>query len=510
MTDNKNINIPQKEEPDLYKRSIKSGYWVFALKASVQIMGFIKSIIVFNFLFNENLELVIIANLLIAFLTTFSETGFQAALVQKKTNISGYLNTAWVINILRGILLFTIVFLVAPLFASFKATPENVELGISVIRAMALCFVIRSFQNIGIVYFQKELQFHKTFWLTMAGSITDITLSILLVLIYRNVWGYVIARLAASVVNLVMSYLLCSYRPRFEFIPEKARELWRFGKWLFGGQIIGYLLNEGDDWFVLACLGPDALKLYRYAYRFSNLPATHITLTVSQVSFPAYSKISNDIPRLRNAYLKVLQLTTFISIPTAFLIFTLGPDFVRLFLIEQSHAMIPVIQILSLYGLMRSIGAVQGALFPAMGIMPSVFRFSLLRLVLLSIIIYPLTQFLGILGTALSILIVRLLVDPLTFMFVRKQLKCPPWDIIRQYTPPFMGSLVLAGTIVLLKNYYFKETTYVALFINSIVGIIVYFTVVFMIDLLFKCGIITTLKDFSGLRPGRKFDAAAE
>ncbi len=312
----------QKEHPDLYKRSIKGGYWVFAIRLATQVLGFVKSIIVFNFLFNQNLELIIVANLLMAILTTSTESGFQAALIQKKEDIADYLDTAWVVGIVRGVLLFVLIYLVAPWFVSFRVAPEDMPLAVGVIRALGACFLIRAFQNIGIVYFRKELEFHKIFWLKMVGTITDIVLSIALVLIYKSVWAYVIARLAAAVVNLGMTYLFCPYRPRLRFVPEKARELWKFGKWLFGLKIIGYILNEGDDWFVWFYLGGGPLKLYRYAYRFANLPATHITSTISQVSFPAYSKIQHDLPRLREAYLKVLQMTALISVPTAFLIFT--------------------------------------------------------------------------------------------------------------------------------------------------------------------------------------------
>jgi O-antigen/teichoic acid export membrane protein len=173
MTDIEITN--QKEHPDLYKRSIKGGYWVFAIKAATQFLGFVKSIIVFNFLFKENLELIIVAGLLMRALTTFSESGFRAALVQKKEDIEDYLDTAWVIGILRGILLFLAIYFAAPLFASTKIVePDKIPLAISVIRAMGVCFLIGSIQNIGTVRFQKDLQFHKTFWLTMAGTLTDI------------------------------------------------------------------------------------------------------------------------------------------------------------------------------------------------------------------------------------------------------------------------------------------------------------------------------------------------
>ena len=443
----------QKEHPDLYKRSIKGGYWVFGIKFATQFLGFVKSIIVFNFLFKQNLELIIVANLLMAALTTFSESGFRAALVQKKEDIEDYLDTAWVIGILRGILLFVAIYFAAPLFVSFQVETEKIPLAISVVRAMGVCFLIRAFQNIGTVYFQKELEFHKTFWLRMAGTLTDIALSIALVLIYKSVWAYVIARLAAAIVNLSMSYLLCSYRPKFHFVPQKARELWKFGKWLFGAKIIGYLLNEGDDLFVSFYLGGGPLKLYRYAYRFSQMPATHFASLISGVSFPAYSKIQHDLLRLRDAHLKVLQSTAMISVPMSFLIFVMGPDFVKLFLIEESHGMIPVVQILAVVGLITSLGSNFGALYKSLGKPYFLLYTQSIRLVLLVLLIYPFTYKFGISGTAMSVALVRIICFPIGFMMGCRLLRCSPWLLVKPLCFCLCITGLIAGTIWFTKTY---------------------------------------------------------
>jgi len=464
-----------KEHPDLYKRSIKGVYWVSKIRIATQFFGFIKSIIVFNFLFHENLELIFVANLFMAALTIFSESGFQAALIQKKEDIEDYLDTAWVIGILRGIILFTIIYFIAPLFASFRVEPEKISLAISVIRAMGVCFLIRAFQNIGTVYFQKEIEFHKIFYLKMAGTVTDIVLSISLLFIYQSVWAVVIARLISAMVNLVMSYLLCPYRPKFHFIPEKAKELWKFGKWLFGGNIIGYLLNEGDDWFVLFFFG-DMLpfKLYRGAYQFSNMPATHITNTISQVSFPAYSKIQHDLPRLREAYLKVLQVTALVSVPMAFLIFVLGPDFVRLFLVEESHAMIPVVQILAFKGLLRSLGSTIGPLFKAIGNPRFVVYLNCLQLAILAIIIYPLTKYWGIVGVSLATVLIGILVNPLFLIRCCQKLKCTIMDMLKPSLYPIIAAGITASLLILFKMLLFDKVTVVLFFGLVVLGLIFY------------------------------------
>lgn len=494
-----------KEHPDLYKRSIKSGYWVFALRFATQISGVVKSIIVFNFLFHQNLELIIVANLLMAILSTSTESGFHAALIQKKEDINDYLDTAWVIDIFRGILLFTLIFCIAPLFASFQrlVAPEDVPLAIWVIRAMGGCFLIRAFGNIGVVYFRKDLEFHKTFWLQMAGTITDIVLSIVLVLVFRSVWGYVIARLLASVVNLIMGYLLCSYRPKFHFVPAKARQLWRFGKWLFGGNIIVYLLNEGDDWFVSFYLGAGPLKLYRYAYRFAQIPATYITNTMSQVSFPAYAKIQRDIARLREAFMKVLQMTSMVSIPVAFLIFMLGPDFIKLFLVKESYAMIPIVQLLAVKGLLKSLGSTLGPLFKAMGKPQMLVSLNCVQLVILAILIYPLTRYWGIVGTAVSTILIGVLVNPIFLFRSCHLLGCSPWRMLRPSVFPFISSCIMAIVILLMKHLIAEESSIILFFEYLTAGIIIYLVFLITLDFVFDLGIRKIIKEHLSLVIGR-------
>ena len=484
-----------KEHPDLYQRSIKGGYWVFAIRLATQFFGFVKSIIVFNFLFNQNLELIIVANLLMAILTTSTESGFHAALIQKKEDIESYLDTAWVIDIVRGVLLFALIYLIAPWFASFRVAPEDVPLAIGVIRAMGACFLIRAFQNIGVVYFQKELEFHKTFWLTMAGTVTDIVLSIVLVVVLKSVWGYVIARLAATTVNLAMTYLMCPYRPRFQFIPQKARELWRFGKWLFGGHIIGYLLNEGDDWFVWFYLGGGPLKLYRYAFRFANMPAIYITGTISQVSFPAYSKIQHDIPRLREAYLKVLQATALISVPTAFLIFTLSPDFVRLFLVEESHGMIVPLQIITIQGLLRAEGASSGPLICAMGKAHLAWLFQSLRLLVLAILIFPLTKYWGISGIAVATVLTTLSMKPFAYLKACQLLKCSLGSLLKPNLYPLIAATIMIVMILYAKGLSLFGNAKVDLVLLVMLGVLGYMGCLYLLDMYHDHGYRRLMKE---------------
>lgn len=67
----------------LSKQVARGGFWVFFLKIIEKILGIIRLIILARILSPNDFGLLGIALLTIAVLETFSQTGFQAALVYK-------------------------------------------------------------------------------------------------------------------------------------------------------------------------------------------------------------------------------------------------------------------------------------------------------------------------------------------------------------------------------------------------------------------------------------------
>lgn len=448
-----------KEAPDLYQRVVRGGCWVMSIRVFSALIGFTKTFLFANLLLVQDLGILAVTAMLLDVLTVFFETGFNTKLIQEKEDVRPYLDTAWTINILRGLAMFFLLYFLAPLAASFKVPADKVSLTIGVIRGIGFCVLLDGLSNIGVLYFQRDLDFKKVFWLRIPPVVLDLVVSVGAVVFFKSVWGYVIGRLSEVLVRLLLSYFLSSYRPRLSVQWQKARGLWKFGKWVFGLSILNFLISEGDDFFVWGYLGLSSLALYRYAFRFSNLPATEITNTLSQVTFPAFSRIQDDVPRLRNAYLKVLTMTAFLSYPVAGLIFTLGPDFVRLFLKEDMHPMIPALQILAIKGAIRAIGSTRGPLFLAMGQPHIQWIFQGIRLVVLAVLIYPLTRMWGIAGTALATVLISVLLSPLGFFWICWGLQCSVWQLWSPSLIPLLSTLVTSAVVLGLRKTLFVSMT---------------------------------------------------
>jgi O-antigen/teichoic acid export membrane protein len=448
-------------------RVIQGSIWLFGLKLVNRGLGLIRKIVLARLLAPEDFGLFGIALLSISTLEILSQTGTHEALIQKKGNTDSLLNSAWTVSVIRGLILSAILFISAPIFANFFHSPQAV----AVIRIIGISPLILGFTNIGIVYFQKELEFNKQVYYELTVALMNFFLALLLAFFLKNVWALVWSGLVAGLTRTFMSYAVHPYRPRLHLDTKQVGELIGFGKWVLASSILVFLNSQGDDIMVGKLLGVAALGLYQMAYTISNLPTTEITHIISRVTFPAYSKIRDDSLRLKSAYLKVSQLIGFISAPVAGIIVILAPEFTTLILGEKWMEMVTAMQVLAIWGFIRSIGATTGPIFYSIGKPEVATRLQLFQLILLVIFIYPLSKGMGILGTSLSVVLAAVPPNIAAVSMVFKIFGSGLQRFISGIVfPVIAASLTMLGLALLKFNHLFDVTllifiTYGAIFI---------------------------------------------
>ena len=461
----------------LSQRVARGGLWIFALQITIRLLGFVSTIILARILAPSDFGLFGIALMAMSALETFSQAGLGAALIQKEQDITPYLNTAWTVQVLRGVLLGLLLFITAPYVAAFFESHTAKP----ILQVIALSPLIRGFNNIGLVYFDKELQFHKNFAYWLTSSLANAIVAISAVLLLGNVWALIFGLLAGDIAQLTMSYIIHPYRPRPRFISGQFKELFNFGRWVFGSHIILYLVMQGDNILVGKLLGSSSLGFYRMAYQISSMPATEVTHVISQVTFPAYSKIQNDTHRLKEAFLKVFQITTFLSIPLVGLIFVFSSDFTRIFLGEKWQSMVPAMQILAFAGLLRSIEGTTGPVFVAIGKPVYDTLGQLLRLFILAIFIYSFTVNYGISGTSLSVVASFLVVTIYFIFIIIKVTGCRLIELSRLIFFPLISTLPAIVMIIIIETKFSIEIW--GFFLLFLIFSLIYFVLIYLFNI---------------------------
>ncbi len=382
------------------RKMFRGSLWSFGTNAIQQILTLARLIVLAHLLLPSDFGLLGIAVLTMYGLDVFSQTGLQQALVHKKSDITTDLDAVWTVLAVRGALLFVALFLLAPLIAEFFGTLEAVP----VLQVIGISLIFQGLTNPGTFFFLKDLDFRKQFLFRFSGTLADFIVCMTAVLIFQNVWALVFGLIAKDLTLLVLSYVIHPYRPKLNFDLRKVRDLSNYGRWILVSSALVFILIQGDDILVGRILGVAALGFYQMAYGFSNTPSTEISQMFSQVAFPVYSKLQDDLVQLKHLFLRTLKLTSFFSFLLIGFLVALAPDFTLFFLGDSWSPIIPLIQILAWWGLIRGLGEAAAALFMAVG-KPRIYsRLQFVQVILLLVLFFPLISYYGLVGVSIAVL----------------------------------------------------------------------------------------------------------
>jgi len=427
----------------LKARVIRGGLWVAALKGTSRGLGFVRTLILARLLMPKDFGILGIALLAIGAINTFTETGFSAALVQKKEDIEEYLDTCWTIQAIRGFVLAAILFFAAPLVARFFESPASGP----VLQVLAISVALSGLQSARTVYYQRELLFDRQFAQDVVSTVADLAVSVTLALAWRNVWALVYGSLAGSAVGLIASYLLQPQRPRLRVDPKAAADLWRFGRWVLGSSALVFLVTNLDNAVVGKLLGESALGLYAMAYTISNLPATEITQVFNRVAFPAFARMQQDLPRIRAAYFYAFRYMAALVLPSGVFLALMAPDLVRVVLGDKWMQAVPALRVLAVYGIVRAVASANGPLVLGLGRPDVDTKIMVIKLLGMGSIIYPLVLSDGIRGVAIAVLAPVILSQTYGFTMAARLLRCGTASWLQAAAPAALVALLLGAAL---------------------------------------------------------------
>jgi len=436
-------------------------------------LGLVRSIFLARLLFPEDFGLMGMVMVALVGLEVFTNatTGVKMAIVQRKRVDERLLNTVWTISIFRGIALWLLLFLSAPVLSSFFHRSELTPL----LKAASVVFFISGLKNIGFILLQKEMDFRRRSCLRVLTNGTGTLVAVVLAFLLRDVWALVIAYIIESLVGTVGSYFVHPFRPRLEFDPVCARQLLWFAKFIFVEGIIVYLTTQGDDIVVGKALGINALGFYTLAYIVVNVFRSFGMISW-EVTFPAYSKVQEDKKGLELYYSKALRGVLFLALPLAGLLFVLAPEIVEVvYGAKWLPAVLPM-RVFCFLGGFMAIGAVIGPLFPSIGRPDILLKIKLRDFLIMAVLIFPLVRYLNITGAALAVTVAYSVNVGLHVHFLGQILPGVGRGILKGISRPLTSTLGMLLSIGIAKHFWNDFHSLKTLLVMLLLGIAIYLT----------------------------------
>jgi PST family polysaccharide transporter/lipopolysaccharide exporter len=192
-------------------------------------------------------------------------------------------------------------------------------------------------------------------------------------------------------------------------------------------------------------------------------------------------------------------VTTLIAFPVAVGIAIVAPTFVEAVFGTQWMPMVPVMQLVAVYGLFIALGSAYSPVWKALGRPDYMTKVGLLRLVLTAAIIIPATQQFGITGTAAAVLGIYIFpVMPIDVYLVLKSVETTLGRLLRELSYPAAASFLMGGVVFWLQNTLTLGSAVLELGVLVAVGAAVYAAAVAVLETQLHWGLRRTIDNFVG------------
>ncbi|MCA9406551.1 MAG: lipopolysaccharide biosynthesis protein, partial [Candidatus Omnitrophica bacterium] len=316
-TDIKKVNLTQ--------TASKGAFWSLLSSTVVSAVRFVVTAVLARLLMPEDFGLIGMALLVTQIVNLFGNLGLSAALIHRNKDVDDEdLSTSYWANLFVSTVLTLLAVIVSPIAARFFGEPR-VQM---IIALLSLNFIFSSFASIHSMLAFKDLKFKKIAIIEILCTLVRVFIVLILAFKGFGVWAIVSGILVERIVKSMTFISQNSWRPRLIFNKNKFKELFHFGKNLYAGSFISYF-NCNMDYIVTGrFLGAADLGFYQFAFNIPNLIISHFTQKINEVLFPLYSKVKDDLSRVRRGYFKSIQLMAMIAFPFLMGLFFVAREFI--------------------------------------------------------------------------------------------------------------------------------------------------------------------------------------
>lgn len=303
--------------PKTRRNAIQGGALLGAGKIIEQGLGFIRNLVLANYLLPLDMGVAAALSLAVVFLTMISNVAIETLLVQSPDGDKPFFQkTAHLLEIARGVIGSLLLFAFADVIATGFGAPDADW----AFATLAVVPLIRGFRHLDFVRLQREMRFGRFVAVNLVPQVLAIAAVWPLAKEFQNYSVALWLAIGQVVVTVVLSHALATRPYGVGWSKAAARQIWDFGTPLLINGCLLFVTMQGDNVIVGMWYGPAQLAKYALAAMIATTVSMLVNSVVGQVFLPIVSK-SIDAP-IR--YEKMSELSTQCFVLIAVLIGTLG------------------------------------------------------------------------------------------------------------------------------------------------------------------------------------------
>jgi O-antigen/teichoic acid export membrane protein len=298
--------LPGKLEAATFSDRARSGtIWIVVSFGGGQIVRLAANIALAALLFEEAFALMALVTAAMMGLAMFSDIGLKPSVVQNpRGDDPVFLHTAWTLQVIRGLVLFTCAVLLAwPMARFYGANDPLAHQLLWLIPLVALGAIADGFQSSRVLSAARRMDVVRVTKIDMIVQVTSALLMVGLAWYLRSVYALALAGVAGSALRVWLSYtMLPGPRDRFQLDVASVSAILGFGRWIFLSTLISFLAIQIDRMLLAAIFPLAEVGIYSIATSLALMVTVLNGALQSSIVFPWYSRMLERGTPLQDAF----------------------------------------------------------------------------------------------------------------------------------------------------------------------------------------------------------------
>ena len=295
----------------LKKKTVQGVLWSTLERFSVQGIQFVVMIIMARMLTPNDYGLVGMLAVFIAVSQSLVDSGFSQALIRKQDRTETDNSTVFYFNIVVGLLLYGILYVIAPLIADFYNEPQLV----AITRVIGLSVLFNSLVVVQRALLTIKIDFKTQAKAALTAAISSGIIGVWMAATGYGVWSIVAQQLINLGVNVLLLWILSHWRPQMVYSWQSFHQLFGFGSKLLASGLIETLYRNIYLIVIGKVFSATDLGYYTRAHQFTDFPSSNLTGIIQRVTYPVLCSIQNENVRLADVYRRFLRISAFVIFP---------------------------------------------------------------------------------------------------------------------------------------------------------------------------------------------------
>ncbi len=311
--------------------------WRLAERMGAKAVEFIVSIVLARLLAPEVYGTIALVTVFITILQVFVDGGLGNALIQKKDADSTDFSTVFFFNIAFCSVLYSLLFLAAPLIAGFYDDATLTP----VIRVLGLTVLVSGVKNVQQAYVSRHMMFHRFFYATLGGTVGAAALGIWLAYHEYGIWALVAQQVFNVTMDTIILWFTVKWRPTWSFSFSRLKMLYAYGWKLLASHLIETVYADIRQLIIGKMYTKSDLAYYNRAKQFPQFITANINTSINSVIFPSMAQVQDDPDKVKGMTRRAIKVSTFIMAPMMMGLAACSETVIRILLTEKWLPCVP-------------------------------------------------------------------------------------------------------------------------------------------------------------------------